>query len=289
MSAPARVPVIIRDPTEEDLPAIREFLAAHGNDGPVIVADVVGPYLRHLIARGGARVASDAGHVVGFAATIDTGRSVHLADLFVRPDRLGDGIGRQLLAAAFGDARQRTTFASDDPRALPIYVRAGMRPLWASLYVEGPAERIADVGGSLLTASAGPDELAAIEATWTGVERSLDHAFWATQPVAETFVVRDGTNVVAVATARARQASTVRVLDRLVVHPDPGVDPVPIMLAALKRAGRDGLVLAAIQGPSPVLRVLLDLGFRIADRDQFMASDPDLVDPYRLIPNPGML
>ncbi|MFL5750314.1 MAG: hypothetical protein ACJ767_06865, partial [Chloroflexota bacterium] len=96
-------------------------------------------------------------------------------------------------------------------------------------------------------------------------------------------------DVVAVGTARARQASMVRVLDRLVVHPDPAIDPSPIMLAALNRAGRDGLVLAAIQGPNPVLTVLLDLGFRIADRDQFMASDPDLVDPYRLIPNPGML
>src|SRR5689334_24759740 len=95
-------PFDIRPAEEDDLPAIREILAAHGNDGPVIVADVVGPYLRHLIARGGARVASDGGHVLGFAATIDAGRSVHLADLFVRPDRLGEGIGRQLLAAAFG-------------------------------------------------------------------------------------------------------------------------------------------------------------------------------------------
>jgi hypothetical protein len=49
------------------------------------------------------------------------------------------------------------------------------------------------------------------------------------------------------------------------------------------------VILACIQGPSPVLRPLLDLGFRIADRDQFMSSEPGLVDPARLIPNPGML
>jgi len=45
----------------------------------------------------------------------------------------------------------------------------------------------------------------------------------------------------------------------------------------------------AKEGPSPALRPLLDLGFRIADRDQFMASEPGLIDPARLIPNPGML
>ena len=131
----------IREATEDDLPAIRAILAAHGNDGAIVIADVVGPYLRHLIAHGRARVAIEDGAVVGFGATVDAGGSGHLADLFVRADRLGQGIGRPLLDAVFGDAERRTTFASDDPRALPIYVRAGMRPFWASLYVEGPSSR----------------------------------------------------------------------------------------------------------------------------------------------------
>jgi GNAT superfamily N-acetyltransferase len=284
-----RRPVEIRLPAEDDLPAIREILAAHGNDGPILVADVVGPYIRHLIARGGARVAVEDDQVVGFAATIDTGRGLHLADLFVRSERLGQGIGRPLLAAAFGDAVRRTTFASDDPRALPIYVRAGMQPLWASLYVEGPAERIREVPASVTVESAEPDQLAAAEHRWSGIDRSVDHAFWATQPDVDTFLVRADGEVVAAGIARVRQASTVRVLDRLVVSPDRAVDPVPATLAAIRRAGRDGVVLAAVQGPNPVLRALLDLGFRIADRDQFMASEPDLVDPLRLIPNAGML
>ena len=62
---------------------------------------------------------------------------------------------------------------------------------------------------------------------------------------------------------------------------------MPVTLAAIRRSGRGGEVVAAIQGPSPVLRPLLDLGFRIADRDQYMASEPDLVDPARLDPQPG--
>jgi Acetyltransferase (GNAT) domain len=227
--------------------------------------------------------------VVGFAATIDTGRCVHLADLFVRGDRLGQGIGRPLVAAAFGDAQRRTTFASDDPRALPVYIRAGMRPWWASLYVEGPAERIAEAPASISIESAEPAVLASIEQGWTGIDRAIDHAFWATQPDVDTFLIRADGDVVATAIARARQASTIRVLDRLVVAPDAAVDPIPPTLAAIRRAGRGGIVMIAVQGPNPVLRVLLDLGFRIADRDQFMASEPDLIDPARLIPNPGML
>jgi hypothetical protein len=35
--------------------------------------------------------------------------------------------------------------------------------------------------------------------------------------------------------------------------------------------------------------VLLEAGVRIVDHDQFMCSDPSLVDPARLLPNPGML
>jgi GNAT superfamily N-acetyltransferase len=282
-------PFEIRAATDEDVPAIRAILAAHGNDGAVVVADVVGPYLRHLIRRRGARVAVEGDEVVGFGATVDTGRSVHLADLFIRPDRIGQGIGKPLLAAVFGDARRRTTFASDDPRALPIYVRAGMLPLWASLYLEGPADRLPRAPSSLRTAPASANELAATERDWTGTDRGVDHGFWASQPDADGFTVLDGDRVVAIGCGRARQASPIRVLDRLVVHPDQAVDPVPVTMAALTRAARGGVVLACIQGPSPVLRPLLDLGFRIADRDQFMSSEPDLVDPARLIPNPGML
>jgi hypothetical protein len=34
---------------------------------------------------------------------------------------------------------------------------------------------------------------------------------------------------------------------------------------------------------------LLNSGFRVVDRDVFLASDPAIADPLRLVPNPGML
>jgi hypothetical protein len=142
---------------------------------------------------------------------------------------------------------------------------------------------------ALSTRDASADELAETERTWSGHDRSAAWAHWTEQTAADNFVVLDGAQVVAIGSARVRQHSRLRVLNRLVVHPDPGVDPVPATLAAIRRSGRGGEVVASIQGPSPVLRPLLELGFRIADRDQYMASEPDLFDPARLIPNPGML
>jgi GNAT superfamily N-acetyltransferase len=280
----------IRPATDDDIPSIRAILASHGNDGPVIHGDVVGPYLRHLIAYGRTLVSviddgGNDGEIAGFAATIDTGRGWHLADLFVQVDRLGQGIGRPLLDAVFDGAVERSTFASDDPRALPLYVRAGMTPLWPSLYIEGASASLA-AGGGPTTEPATAEQVSGWERAWNGQDRLADHGFWASQVDADPFVVVDDGEVVAAGHARARQASAVRVLDRLVIHPD--ADPVPATFAALRRAARGGPVFVCLQGPSPVLRPLLEAGFRIADRDTYLASRPDLIDPARLIPNPGM-
>lgn len=276
----------IRAATPDDIPAIRAILAAHGNDGPVRTGDIVGPYLAHLISRHRTLVSRAAGEVVAFGAVVDAGVSMHLADLFVRPDLLGRGVGRPLLADLFGDAAQRTTFASEDPRALPLYVRAGMSTWWASLYIAGASGALPSVPG-IETAAAEAATLAALELDWTGVDRAGDHAFWASQVGADSFVVAERGEVVAIGHARARQVTAVRVLDRLLMR--PGADPVMPALAAMRRAGRGDAVTAAVQGPSPVVRALLDRGFQVTDRDLFMASEPGIIDPLRLVPNPGML
>ena len=283
----ARVEAAIRRATDADLAAIRSILAGHNNDGPVVVADIVGPYITYLISRAMTFVAELDGAVVGFGAAADTGRSIHLADLFVHPDQLGRGIGRLLLAAVLGPPGPRTTFASEDPRALPIYVRSGMTPLWPSLYIQGPAAGLPRAPTRLVAEPASVDQLRELELAWTGHERADDHAYWAAMPGADTFTIRDGPDVAAFGHARNRQLVQTRALDRLVIHPD--ADPVATTFAALARAGGDGDVMACLLGPHPAVRPLLEAGFHVVDRDQFMASDPTLVDPERLIPNPGML
>ncbi len=277
----------IRPALPADVPGIRAILAAHGNDGPIAGVDIVGPYARHLIVHHRALVATEPDGIVAFGAAIDVGTAVHLADLFVQPDRLGRGIGQAVLAAVLDGADRRTTFASSDPRALPLYVRAGLAALWPAVYVEGEAEALPGTPASIAVEAADPVHLARLERAWTGVDRSVDHGFWAAQADADPFVVLDGADPVGLGYGRARQAGDGRAADRVVVR--PGADPLPILLASLRRAARGGRVHAAVPGPNPVLPALLGARFRVVDRDQFMASDAGLVDPARLLPNGGML
>lgn len=296
MSATDRA-AAIRPATPDDVAAIRRLLAAHGNDssGPLPGPDIVGPYVRHLIASHRTLATDLPGSgVVAFGAVATTGHGWHLADLFVDPTRLGHGLGRPLLAELFGDRWPRTTFASEDPRALPLYVRAGMAARWVSLYLRGgPAEarRAADDPRARRVdlVAADPTELNELERTWTGADRPADHAFWAAMSGADPFLVRDEEGPLAIGYARDRQVGTgARALDRMVLR--PGADPVGTVLAALGRAMDRGATLdVAVPGPHPVLPELLEIGFRIQDRDIFCAGPVDNVDPWRLLPNGGLL
>jgi GNAT superfamily N-acetyltransferase len=279
--------VEIRAATLDDVPSIRSLLAAHGDDGPATTVDIVGPYLGHLIEHATALVSERAEEILAFGAGVNTGVSRHLADLFVRPDSLGQGIGRPLLAAVLGDAWPRTTFASADPRALPLYVRAGMTPLWPCLYLEGSSDGLPAPDPTITIAAAAPVPLSDLERAWTGAHRPIDHAFWASQADAEPFAVFEGGQPVALGYARARQASPARAIDRLVIR--PGFDPIAPVLAAIRHGARGSAIVVCLFGPQPVLPILLRARFRIIDRDQFMASDSGLIDPIRLLPSPGML
>jgi hypothetical protein len=77
------------------------------------------------------------------------------------------------------------------------------------------------------------------------------------------------------------------VIDRARVAPgEPATLP---LLAALRQAAEGGhLIGACVPGPSPLLPVLLGAGFRIRDRDTFMASDGALVDALAELPNTGI-
>ena len=128
--------VLIRPAAGTDVAAVLGVWAANGDTIPEDGVDILTPYLVHLLSTGRVFVAEDGDQVVGFGAVVERFGVTHLADLFVLPDRFGEGIGGQLLDAVFSDAALRTTFASSDPRAMPLYVRAGMSPLWPNLYLD---------------------------------------------------------------------------------------------------------------------------------------------------------
>ena len=93
----------------------------------------------------------------------------HLAELFVRPDRLGRGIGGRLLTEVMAGNEERVTFASSDPRALPLYVRHGMRSVEPLLYLRGDRRVVGllPVAGVSVEA-ADPDDVLGLDARASG-------------------------------------------------------------------------------------------------------------------------
>lgn len=272
----------IRPATRADFPSIEAVLAAI--DEPTPREEGAYPaFLDLLLDHGRLLVATIEGAVAGFAGTMAADPRIHLSDLFVRPADQGQGIGRALLDAALDGFWPRTTFSSDDPRALPLYVRAGMSPGWPNLYLEGDASGlVAEDGFEVVPAS--PDAAAACEAAFTGVDRRGAYAFAATRPGSEPFLVIERGTPVAAGVSHERLAVRGRWIDRAVAG--PGTDAGGALLAGIVEAGHGRRVGMCVPGPSPLLPVLLSAGFRIVDRDTFMASEPGLVDPLRILVDP---
>jgi GNAT superfamily N-acetyltransferase len=281
---------VIRPAAEADLDAINALIAASegaldGTDPSPSPTDI--PYLRHLVRRGVTAVAEAGGELVGFGATVATERWVHLADLWVRPGHQGRGIGRRLLADVFGEASSRTTFASSDPRALPLYVRFGMLPRWPNYVVRGDATRVPEPSGlEVVPIDAGT--LIELELAWIGVDRGPEQPFWDTLVELRPFAVEAGGRTVAAGLSRRRLDGKGWWIDHAQVA--PGVDGIEPLLAAVRFAGAGGgEVGASVLGPNPLIRALLDAGFQIKETDTFMSTDPDAVDPLRSLVNTGLL
>jgi GNAT superfamily N-acetyltransferase len=239
--------VEVRRARAEDLAGVRAIASSYGNlDAWPQRPD----YLDLELEQDGLWVALDADGVVGFAGLIDHGTRVHLADLFVRRDARGGGIGAALLAAALPAGRPLTTLAAlSDPRALPLYARAGLVPLAPVLYVEGVV-----VGGSAVTRQ--------IDVAETG------------SPVAG-LLARAGAS----ALATADGATAVIRPDGTGAHLGPATAGGDALMALVARASVErGRIALALPGPHPALRPLLEAGMRVTDVDAYMATEPGLVD-----------
>ncbi len=275
--------MIVRPAREEDLAAIARISVA--NDEPVADPDRPGSrYLEHLLREARLVVAETDEGVVGFAGAIETPLGWFLTDLFVDPDVQGRGIGRALLAETLPASGPRLTFSSSDPRAMPLYIRAGLAPWWPLLYLRPPdgaqSGRMPPSPGGWSVESIGSAVATELERDLTGHDRSRDWAFWAAGPGRIPFRVAERGRPVAVGVvADAR-------LGRLAIAGD--TDPTAAVLAAVALAPGGPPAGLAIPGPHPAVRALLELGWLIDGRDTFMASGPDLLDPTRLLPDPSL-
>ena len=224
----------IRPALPGDVPAMAAILTANDEamDWPDL-PELGWPYLDHLVERARAFVAETDGRVAGLAASVGVGsESVRfLTDLYVYPDRQSHGMGRALLGEVMARSDERMTFSSGDPRALALYIRAGMRPWWPLLYVEVEASQLGGDDAGVEIEPSDVAETADRSLAWSGVDRSADFAHYGSLPEAAGFVVRDGGAAAAVGWARReRLASDGRWLDHASLAPD--ADPVRAALGS---------------------------------------------------------
>ena len=223
------------------------------------------------LRQGALWVALENGAVVGYAGVLRHGGIAHLADLFVARDRRGGGIGRQLLDAALPREGVRFTFASADERALPLYVRAGLRPLAPLLYLEGAARGRSAAVERIDVADVVARDAAASRRSRPQLLRFLAEAgayALAAEPPGAYAVVRPAPAGAWLGPASAGAAELVA-------------------FAAAATAAHDSVKLA-LCGPHPALPPLLDAGFRLLGSDTYMASHSGVLNVERYLPEPDL-
>src|SRR5215468_8527640 len=226
----------VRAATEADLPAIAAVAIATGQVEEWSGSDP--GYVTHLLAEGRVMVAERADGVAGFGATrrIGTGRGAvtMLCDLFVDPRFHGRGTGQALLAALWEPGSARMTFSSLHAHAVPVYTRAGLDAWWPLLYLGGAVGALPRAPGWTV-AAASPGEVAALEAGWTGIDRSADHRAWAARPGGQPITAGHGAAVLAAGTVAGEDAEYG--IAHLAISPAAGdgdaVDAVLAVLASL--------------------------------------------------------
>jgi len=282
--------IVVREATGGDLPAIARVAELTGQVEEWSGSDP--RYVGHLLAHGRVTVAEQQGVVTGFGAVLrigdGAGAATMLCDLFVDPQCHGLGTGRALLASLWQPGTPRITFSSLHAHALPLYTRAGLDAWWPLLYLGGDVRALPRPGGWTVSAATA-DRVAALEAEWTGIDRSADHRAWAARPGGLPVTAsRRGPGLLAAGTVAGVAAEYG--IAHMAMSPAAGdgeaAGAVLAVLASLDPPG--GRARVCLPGPHPATRPLLAAGWHVDFVDVFMATAPGLLGPRRIIPSPAM-
>ena len=278
---------------DADLAAITRIARATGQEEDF---EMVFPaYLRHLTDHGRLVVAERSSGVAGYGATLRIGAGpgeiCMLTDLFVDPRAHGAGVGQAVLSELWQDQPRRITFASLHAHALPLYTRFGLDAWWPLLYVGGDVRALRTPPGWSVEA-AGPGRVAALELSWTGIDRSAEHRFWAAWPAGTGLVASLHGQPVAAGTAGGAPIEYGICHLAIAPDPDPAADPdrvrdaVLAVLSSLQPAG--GRARVCLPAPHPAVRALLAAGWRVSEFDLHMSTEFGLLDARRAVLSPGL-
>jgi len=278
-----QVALIVRPATHADVDPIRAIANSYGN----LASWSRRPdYIDHELATATLTVCEAEGQVVGFGAVLERNGIAHLADLFISRDRLGQGIGRAILERSFSPGSRRVTFASNDPRALPLYMRLGMVPVAPLLYLKGSPEaasRLADPGVTLRDST--PVELADLDGVPSGRERPKDLDFLAGH--ARCFAAVHRKQVIGYGFVRLVEAGGTALTAFVGPVGAATAKRSRLTAAALLRWSAEHATSAIVPvfGPHPAAASLVDAGYRIEDTDTYMASSTRLINLERYCPS----
>ncbi|RCG26515.1 GNAT family N-acetyltransferase [Sphaerisporangium album] len=286
---------VVRVARDGDMPGVRE-VAAHYE----LLDDWTGTpdFLDAERAFGTLVVGEVDGRIAGFGGVLRRGPVAHLGDLFVLPEHQSSGIGRAILGRLLPPGTPAVTFASDDPRALALYIRQGMRPMCPLLYLTASPEAVRPPGfvardGEAFPAPSvrgpvdaprpetgerpGVREAAILDAPLSGGDRTGALAWYADLPGVTLHVTGTG-----YAFARVTGGEDLEVGP---VGGDTPQDCAAALYAAVAAHPDVDEIQVAVPGVHPVLPRLLESGWQIDDLDTFMATDPGAIRLDRYLPH----
>ncbi|MFN8591646.1 MAG: GNAT family N-acetyltransferase [Thermomicrobiales bacterium] len=289
---------VIRPATTADLDAIWDirYLNDIAGEAVIPIKGTPPPYLTHLLDHGTLLVAEREGRVIGYAGRVDRGGVAYLTDLFIAPQRQSGAVGSALLRRIFvDDPWPRCTLASTDHRAISLYTRWGMAPLWPNLLLVGERQQLRplpETDVTMVPADVNDPRLWEKDRIASGRFRPEDLAFFIASERGQPFWFRRGAKTVGYGIVRLG-AGRLWWPDAVTVGPlgadSPG-DAAACALAAVSWAAAHGSPIEiAVPGPHRALAPLLNAGFRLIYVETACLSAPGLIDPTRYIGSGGDL
>ena len=235
--------------------------------------------LRHIFETGTMYVAAQDDHILAFAGAITRGPVTFLTDLFVQPRIQSGGLGKALLQHVLPNEQPiYCTMSSTDPRALALYTRLGMQPVFPHFNLQWQGQFQGEPSLADLEVIEGEAEDPAFvqwDALISGRARPLDHAFWLKQQQGIPLWFRR--RGVTVGYGYVRQVAATLLSPQTWFVGPVGVNSpayaVACVLAATKWAQqRAEMVRIDVPGPHPSLAPLLERGFQILYVETFHSS-----------------